>query len=133
MKLPKIKKEFFGAYFNALLLTLSIAATCHLALVIAMAIKERNISYVNPLDFLGVSILLPQYRDSTSVAILGWIVLIAFYLTILFIRARYHIYLALIREHPIHRHLTKTTEKIKKTVLEKLPQVPDYTHNQRKR
>lgn len=133
MKLPKFRKELFGAYVNALLLTLSIAACCHLALVTVVAIAERDISYINPLDFLGISILLPQYRDSTSVAIVGWLVLIAFYFIILFVRARYHIYLTLIREHPIHRHLTKTTEKIKKTVLEKLPQVPDYTHNQRKR
>ncbi len=113
MKLPKLNKEYFGAYINTLLLTLSIVALCHLVLVGVMAIKERNVSYINPLDFLGVSILLPQYRGSTSVAIAGWLVLIAFYLIILFVRARYHIYLALIREGVVRRTIKAASETIK--------------------
>lgn len=111
-----LNKETNTKILNALLATIAISAIFHLVLVSVVAIVKRDISYVNPLDFLGISILLPQYRESTSVAALGWIILILLYFGILFIRMHYHLYVAIIRETKLANQLAQTTRSLRDKV-----------------
>ena len=122
-----VSKDLLDKAFNALIVTMAVAASFHLALVTFVAVIQRDISYVNPLDFLGISILLPEYRESMLVATVGWIVLIALFFTILYIRIHFQLYVAIIRENWLVRTSSKLTEKtkeirtrVKERVLEKV-------------
>ena len=109
-------KENPTKIFNALVVTFAFAAMCHLLLVTVVAIIKQDISYINPLDFLGVSIMLPQYRESTKVAAGGWLVLSLLFLTILYIRVHYHLYVAIVSESRLIKELARTTKKLRSTV-----------------
>lgn len=122
-----ITKELIEKAFNALIVTMALAASFHLALVGFVAIVKADYSYINPLDFLGISILLPEYRESTAVAAGGWAVLIALFFTILYIRIHFQLYVAVIRENWLVRTSSKISEKtkeirtkVKERVLEKV-------------
>ena len=110
----KISKDLTEKAFNALIVTFAVAASFHLLLVGFVAIIKADISYVNPLDFLGISILLPEYRESTAVAAGGWVALAILFFTILYIRIHYHLYVAIIRENWLVRTTTKLSETTKR-------------------
>ena len=114
-------KENPTKIFNALVVTFAFAAMCHLLLVTVVAIIKQDISYINPLDFLGVSIMLPQYRESTAVAAGGWVALSLLFFVVLYIRVHYHLYVAIIRENKLRDRITKTTKKLKSAVSNVLP------------
>lgn len=105
MNVQFINKENTRKALIALVATLATAAVFHLTLVSIMAIYKHSLAYLNPLDFLGVSILLPQYRDSRTAAGLGWLTLVILFFCILYIGARYHIYVALIRDSKVGSYL----------------------------
>lgn len=106
-------KDNLSKIFNALIVTFAFAAMCHLLLVFAVSVIKRDISYINPLDFLGVSILLPQYRESAAVAAAGWLTLIALFFMVLYIRHHYHIYVAIVSESWFMREIQKTKKRVK--------------------
>lgn len=106
---------------NALVVTFAIAALFHLTTVTAVAIYQHSLSYLNPLDFLGVSILFPQYRESRLVAGFGWLVLVMLFFFILLIRVRYHVYVALMRETKVGKRISKVSYGLKAV----LPSVPE--------
>ncbi len=103
-----------------MVITFAFAAMCHLLLVAVVALAKRDMGYLNPLDFLGISILFPEYRESKMVASIGWAALSLLFLTILYLRVHYHVYVAIIRESKVGRRLTKTTKNLSKKVLEKI-------------
>lgn len=109
-------KENQAKIFNALVVTFAFAAMCHLLLVTVVTIIKQDISYINPLDFLGVSILLPQYRESTTVAAGGWLALSLLFFAVLYIRIHYHLYVAIIRENKLRDRITKTTKYLKNKI-----------------
>lgn len=109
-------KENQAKIFNALVVTFAFSAMCHLLLVTVVAIIKQDVSYINPLDFLGISIMLPQYRESTAVAAGGWVALSLLFFVILYIRVHYHLYVAIIRENKFRDRITKTTKYIKEKI-----------------
>lgn len=110
MKIPT--KDYLRKVVYAVVMTLAVAASFHLLLVTVMAIVKQSISYINPLDFLGLSILWPQYRESTEVAAIGWLVLIALFGVILYIRIHYKLYVAIIRETKVAQTINSVRTKI---------------------
>ncbi len=111
-----LNKENFQKALNALVVTIAFSAICHLLLVSAVAIIRKDISYVNPLDFLGISILLPQYRESAMVAAIGWLALIILFFVILFVRVHYNVYVSFIRESPLAALVTETTKRLREKI-----------------
>lgn len=121
MQMRFFNKQSSSKIFNALVVTFAFAAMCHLVLVTVVALVKRDISYVNPLDFLGISILLPQYRESTAVAAAGWLALLALFFVILYVRHHHHLYIAIIRENRFATQITQTTQKIREKVIKTTP------------
>ena len=113
-----LNKKNLTRAFYALVTTLALAAVFHLLLVAVVALAKRYMSYLNPLDFLGISILFPDYRYSMVASGIGWFVLAILFFTILYIRIHYHLYVAIIREST--NKITKTTKELRKKVLEKI-------------
>lgn len=101
---------------QAALITMSAAASFHLILVGVVAILQRDISYINPLDFLGLSIIWPQYRDIGWVALGGWAALLIAYLSVVYISIRFQLYLSVIREHPLIKKLSESSRKLQETI-----------------
>lgn len=115
-----INKKNAAKAFNAMVITFAFAAMCHLMLVAFVAVAKQDMGYLNPLDFLGISILFPTYRESRMVAGIGWLALALLFLTILYIRIHYHVYVAIIRESKVGRRFSKTTKDLRKKVFEKI-------------
>lgn len=88
-------------------------------LVTSMAIVKQRLSYLNPLDFLGISMLIPKYRDSLVVTGIGWLILVALFFIFLYIHIHYHVYVAVIREARWRSRLADKTKKISER-LEKI-------------
>lgn len=103
-------KDILQKMFNALVVTFAFAAMCHLLLVGVVALLKRDIRYINPLDFLGISILLPQYRESPLVAAGGWVVLIILFFIVLYIRVHYHVYVTVVTSR-MYERIIKFSEK----------------------
>ena len=104
--------------FNAMVITFAFAAMCHLLLVTIVALAKRDVTYLNPLDFLGVSILFPHLRNSLLVTAIGWLILALLFFAVLYVRIHYHLYVAVIKERK--DKLSKTTKELSKKVLEKI-------------
>lgn len=115
-----INKKNTAKAFNAMVITFAFAAMCHLLLVAVVALAKRDMGYLNPLDFLGISILFPAYRESKMVAGIGWAALSLLFLTILYLRVHYRVYVAIIRESKAGQRLSQTTKDLSKKVLEKI-------------
>jgi hypothetical protein len=120
LQMKFFNKEFFTKILNALIVTFAISALFHLTLVTLVSLAKRDIAYLNPLDFLGVSILLPQYRNSTLAAGLGWLVLVALFMVILLVRIKYHWYVSFIKENRWHARIKDTAEVLSKKLLAKI-------------
>lgn len=126
-------RENLKRAFNALVVTMAFAAMFHLLLVSVAALIKHSMSYLNPLDFLGISILLPQYRDSTVVAAVGWLILSALFFFILYMRLHYHVYVAVVRESRLGVQITTTTRKLRKKIAQNLPHRSGNPHKRAKR
>lgn len=96
-----------------MVITFAFAAMCHLLLVTIVAVAKRNVSYLNPLDFLGVSILFPHLRNSMTVTAVGWLILALLFFTVMYIHIHFHLYVAIMRESRIARHAQSTSKKLK--------------------
>ena len=97
---------------QAFLITMTVAVVFHLVVVSITAIIKRHISYLNPLDFLGLSIVWPQYRDSPVAAFSGWMVIFVIFGVTFYLTTHYHLYLALIRETKVGKKFTQVTNKL---------------------
>ena len=113
-------KESLTKILNALIVTFAISALFHLALVTVVALAKQDMTYLNPLDFLGVSILLPQYRNSQFAAGMGWLVLISLFMVILTVRIRYHYYVTFIKENRWRAQIKDKAENLSKKLREKI-------------
>lgn len=113
-------KESLTKILNALIVTFAISALFHLALVTSVALVKRDIAYINPLDFLGISIMLPQYRESQMVAGVGWLILISLFFVILIVRLKYHWYVTFMRDNPWHASIKQKTKNLSKKLREKI-------------
>ena len=113
-----INKKNITKAFNAMVITFAFSAMCHLLLVTIVALAKRDVTYLNPLDFLGVSILFPHLRNSMLVTAVGWLILALLFFTVLYVRIHYHLYVAIIREQK--DKFSKTTKELSKKVLEKI-------------
>ncbi len=116
---------------NAVIVTLAIAATFHLTLVSIMAVYQRTMAYLNPLDFLGVSILLPEYRDSRIAAGIGWLILIMLFGAVLLVRARYHVYITIIKDSRVGTRVLNTSYKVRDIFNTKSVKPPKTTKKQK--
>lgn len=113
-------KEFFTKILNALIVTFAISALFHLALVASVALAKQDMAYLNPLDFLGISILLPQYRNSQLVAGMGWLVLVTLFMITLLVRIKYHWYVTFIKENRWHARIKDTAGNLSKKFRDKI-------------
>ena len=113
------KQNFTGA-FNALVITFAFAAMFHLILVAVVSLVKHDMSFLNPLDFLGVSILYPHYRNSQLWAGIGWTTLAVLFFTVLYLRIHYHLYIAIIKESVVGKKFTDAKKNITKIVTEKI-------------
>ncbi len=101
-----------------MVITFAFAAMCHLLLVTVVALAKRNVTYLNPLDFLGVSILYPHFRESMFVTAIGWLILAMLFFTVMYIHIHFHLYVAIIRERK--DKFSKSTKELSKKMLEKI-------------
>lgn len=112
--------------WQTLLITLSLAACFHLIIATITAIIQQNLDYLNPLDFLGLSAIFPQYRTSAVAAAGGWAILVAVFLVIFYISLHYHLYLSIIRESKVGKKITEVSHKLQfSTYLEKIQPLAD--------
>lgn len=111
--LQKLKNLPTRKIWQALLITMAIAATIHLCIVGLVALVKQSVSYINPLDFLGISYVIPQYRESSMAALIGWIILVSLFFGVLYASIHYQFYLSIIRESKVHQTLKAVGKSIK--------------------
>lgn len=101
---------------QSLLITIAIAATIHICIVGIMALVKQSISYINPLDFLGISYVIPEYRESRTAALIGWLVLLSLFGGVLYVSIHYHLYLSVIRDSRMHQKFKAVSKTIKSNI-----------------
>jgi hypothetical protein len=121
--IKNLKTRIFARFpartlFQSLLTTIAIAATFHLFIVSIVAVIKRSISYINPLDFLGLSTVFPEYRTSRIAALGGWLILMGVFFGVLYVTIHYHLYLSIIQESKMHKRFKAVSKNIKKKLDE---------------
>jgi hypothetical protein len=109
----KPNEQTIKRLWQTLLITMAAAATFHLIIVAITAGYKHDMGFLNPLDFLGLSVVFPQYRNSQTAAGFGWLALTALFFGILYIGFHYHLYLAIIRDSKVVKQITKVTSRLK--------------------
>ena len=105
----------FIKVLEAFAITITIAGVVHLIAAGITAIIKHHISYINPLEFLGLSYLFPQYINSFKATVICWIILIIIFTCVLIIAINKHIYISIIRERRENiKTLIKRTPRQKK-------------------
>lgn len=74
---------FFRNGFRALEITVFIGGSFHLSLVFVVSLLHKNFSYLNPVDFLGISTAFPGMVPNRAVFGLSWLALVSLYIAIL--------------------------------------------------
>jgi ABC-type branched-subunit amino acid transport system permease subunit len=68
----------------ALIATMITSASLHIAIVTVKSITNKNISYLNPIEFLGINLVIPDYKYSFWSFIVGWLaILLIFFVSLL--------------------------------------------------
>jgi hypothetical protein len=80
-------KNIFGRGLNALAATMLIAATVHLSISFIASLVSQNNIYINPIEFLGLGFILPQYLHSTAASALAWAILIGIFFVMFVLHA----------------------------------------------
>jgi len=75
---PKLSTVWYIAKTMSITLvfTMFVAAVFHLSLIFLFAIIRKNISLINPLDFLGIGIVYPNLKNSDLALLIGWLMLV---------------------------------------------------------
>ena len=106
------QSELFRKGIQALVITMSLAVIFHLCIVTITSIIKHDVSYLNPLDFLGLSIVFPQYRESHAAAAAGWLALTSLFFGVLYIGFHYHLYVSIIKESRVGQKLSEVTARL---------------------
>lgn len=70
---------------RALGIVVFFSAVTHVSLIIIMAMIRREPNLMSPVDFLGISVIFPNAKDSGLLNILGWTALLVAYLLVLWL------------------------------------------------
>jgi hypothetical protein len=92
LRTKPVNKHVVKKLLSVLAFTILVSALFHLAFVGVMAFLKRDISYINPLDFLGVTTAMPQYRDSATATIVGWAVLVVLFFVLYYFYSHFRVY-----------------------------------------
>ena len=69
------------------------SASFHLILLVVVSIISSDISYISPIDFLGIGYVFPSLVDSKITSLIAWIFLIIIFAVVLYFLARYDYYI----------------------------------------
>ena len=94
-------KKFARKTLHALILTIFIGGSFHLVLVFVSAFVRGNHESVNPVNFLGISLVAPELAHSKPVFIITWALLILLFLACLYILIHSQKYIALITSNRV--------------------------------
>ncbi len=102
-------KQLFQAHkiLQAFVVTMTIAVVFHLSAIFITAFIKRDITYINPMEFLGLAAVFPNYRESAAAAVIGWLVIAGVFGTVLYLSVHYNVYLSLIKESKVGKRFTK--------------------------
>jgi hypothetical protein len=78
-------KRIFSVGLKALVLTMFLSAGFHMFLLIILSIVHGDIKYLNPLSFLGITILRPDLKDSEFWLFMGWAFLVLLFLIMIWV------------------------------------------------
>lgn len=78
--------QYFWRLWRATGITIVVAALFHLTVAGLSFISTHQISYINPVSFLGLGTLLPAYTTSFTATLVSWIALISFGLCVFMAR-----------------------------------------------
>jgi putative Ca2+/H+ antiporter (TMEM165/GDT1 family) len=82
MLMRKLFSPYASRGLNALAATMLLAAGVHLGVALVSFIFTRQINYVNPVDFLGFSIVWPSHLRSEATAAIAWLLLVTTFFVI---------------------------------------------------
>src|SRR5258708_32120774 len=113
--LLSLTKNTIRKSFKVLLLTITVAAIFHLLIITITAVIKHKLSYVNPLDFLGLNTILPKYENSMTATTMGWSSLVALFCNLHYLYARFYTFKIRIKSY----YLTKKIANILKLLKPK--------------
>lgn len=87
-----------------------IAASVHLAVALLSSLVTRKISFINPINFLGLNLIWPRYLDSELATGIAWLFLIGTGITIFLLHGRIKI---------VFEKLKQTTDTIAIGIMSK--------------
>jgi hypothetical protein len=97
----RVNKQFIsklvGRGLNALAATMLISACIHLSIAVISFFITQRIEYVNPIDFLGFSLVWPQYLHSEMAAGIAWLFLIVAFFIIFCVHEKLQISVSVTR------------------------------------
>ncbi len=68
----------------ALIATMITSASLHIAIITIKSITNKSISYLDPMEFLGINLVIPDYKYSFWSFMLGWLaILLIFFVSLL--------------------------------------------------
>lgn len=107
-------KKFAHKALHALILTIFIGGSFHLILVFVSAFVRGNHESINPVNFLGISLVAPELARSRTVFIITWVVLILLFLTCLYILIHSRKYIALITTNRVFIDIQERIEEFRR-------------------
>lgn len=76
---PSSIKHIATTMLLTMVFTMFIGATFHLTIVGIFAVIRTDFSLINPIDFLGLTTIAPELRNSSTALLMGWLVLVILY------------------------------------------------------
>lgn len=90
------KKQFATKFLHATILTVYTAGSLHLLMVFIAGIKYGDLSFINPINILGLQLVFPHLAANLTALVVGWLALVGLGLLYLFLLIHYKRYLAII-------------------------------------
>jgi hypothetical protein len=90
--------DYGARVLNALAATILIVAGVHLGVALISFLVTRQIDYVNPIDFLGFSLVWPKYLHSETATLIAWLFLLLAFAFVFIVHGRLRISVAITRK-----------------------------------
>ncbi len=110
---PMNLKPLFNILLKALVLTMFCAAFFHMIVIFFVAITTGNFAYLNPLSFLGISIIAPETPSQTT-TLFGWMALCLLFVAMVWLIMNITLILAWVYDTKAYKHSLLAVQKLKK-------------------
>jgi len=107
-------KKFARKTLHALILTIFIGGSFHLVLVFVSAFVRGNNESINPVNFLGISLVAPELAHSQKVFAITWALLILLFLVCLYLLIHSQKYIALITSNKVFIDIQERIEEFRR-------------------